>query len=205
MIIILISEVKPIGKIGKKILENEDSNSIIEKIIEKPLQNACKLCKEKNIETVMSSANKNNIAKTSKEIVDKNKIMQILEKSKLQNFEQAGKGYAWIMINYATLSDENKEVLFSLENELGEDVIWFVKSSYVDTMNFIRRKIGLKEIKEIFDDKYAKEFEKRQIKLAYNNKYPRRTIFIRMPINSKTTVDEVEKYFETIISKIVKQ
>ena len=59
----LVSEVKPIGKFGKNMLENENAEDLIARIIEKPLQNACRECKNKNIETVMSSANKNNIVK----------------------------------------------------------------------------------------------------------------------------------------------
>ena len=59
----LVSEVKPIGKVGKNLLENKNADELIELLIEKPLQKACKDCKEKNIETVMSSANKNNITK----------------------------------------------------------------------------------------------------------------------------------------------
>ena len=39
----------------------------------------------------------------------------------------------------------------------------------------------------------------------YNNKYPRRAIFIRMPINKSTTIDEVEEYFSKITDKLIKQ
>ena len=47
----LVSEIKPIGKFGKNMLENEEADELIYRIIEKPLQNACKACKDKNIET----------------------------------------------------------------------------------------------------------------------------------------------------------
>lgn len=33
-------------------------------------------------------------------------------------FKSEGKGYAWIMINFSTLSDENKQILFSLEKKM---------------------------------------------------------------------------------------
>lgn len=62
----LVSEIKPIGKVGKNLLKNKNADEVIELIIEKPLQKACKECKEKNIETVMSSANKKNIVKNNK-------------------------------------------------------------------------------------------------------------------------------------------
>lgn len=201
----LVLEVKRIGKVGKNLLENKNADEIIELIIEKPLQKACKQCKEKNIETVMSSANKKNILKENQKRVKRKDYLERAQKHKLQNFLQAGKGYAWLMINYNTLSDENREIIFSLEKELGEDAIWFVKSSYVETMNAIRKPLKLKLMEEKFEDKYAKKFQERQLLVMYNNKYPRRNVFIRMPIDEKTKVEEVETYFEEVISKLVKQ
>lgn len=62
----LIKEIKPIGKIGKDLLKEKDAYEIIDKIIEIPLRKACKIFKEKNIETTMSSANKKNIQKKRK-------------------------------------------------------------------------------------------------------------------------------------------
>lgn len=123
----------------------------------------------------------------------------------MQTFMEAGKGYAWLMINYNTLSDENRKIIFSLEKELGEDTIWFVKSNYIDAMNGFRRRFKMKQLVETFDDKYAEEFKKKQLLLMYNNKYPRRNVFIRMPIDENTKVDDVENYFSKIISQLVKQ
>ena len=123
----------------------------------------------------------------------------------MQSFTEAGKGYAWLMINYNTLSDENRKILFELEKELGEDTIWFVKSNYVDAMNAIRKRLKMKLMVETFNDKYADEFKKRQLLLMYNNNYPRRCVFIRMPIDEDTKVEDVEEYFSNIISKMVKQ
>ena len=201
----LVSEIKPIGKVGKNLLENKNAEEIIEIIIEKPLQKACKDCKSKNIETVMSSANKKNIVKNNKDIITKKKLIEKINKNKLQNFTQAGKGYAWLMVNYNTLSDENREILFSLEKELGEETIWFVKENFTDSMNSIRKRFKMKLIVQKFDDKYASQFKEKQILLMYNNKYPTRNVFIRMPINEKTKVEDVEEYFDKIISKLVKQ
>lgn len=201
----LVREVKKIGKVGKNLLENKDANEIIELIIEKPLQKACKECKEKKIETVMSSANKNNIIKKGKERINKKEVIEDAKKHKIQSFTEAGKGYAWLMINYNTLSDENRKILFELEKELGEDTIWFVKSNYVDAMNAIRKRLKMKLMVETFNDKYADEFKKRQLLLMYNNNYPRRCVFIRMPIDEDTKVEDVEEYFSNIISKMVKQ
>lgn len=199
----IISEVKPIGKVGKNLLKDKNSYEIIEKIIEKPLQKACIECKEKNIETVMSSANKNNLVKKNENIIHRLDVVE--KKHKIQTFAEAGKGYAWLMINYNTLSDKNRNIFFSLEKELGEDAIWFVKSNYIDAMNSIRRRLKMKEIVEKFDDKYANEFKEKQLLLMYNNNYPNRNVFIRMPINEETKVEEIEEYFSKIISKLEKQ
>lgn len=201
----LISQIKPIGKVGKKLLENEDSNKIIEKIIEKPLQKACKKCKEKNIETVMSSCNKNNLVKKEEDRVNKKDVLNKIKNNKIQNFLQAGKGYAWIMINYNILSEENKEILYKIEEEIGEDSIWFVKTDFIQLINKIRKVFKLKEIDEYENDKYAKRFKEKEVMLRYNNKYPNKNVFIRMPINQYTEVEDIELYFDRIISKLKKQ
>ena len=153
----------------------------------------------------MSSANKNNIIKKGKERINKKEVIEDAKKHKIQSFTEVGKGYAWLMINYNTLSDENRKILFELEKELGEDTIWFVKSNYVDAMNAIRKRLKMKLMVETFNDKYADEFKKRQLLLMYNNNYPRRCVFIRMPIDEDTKVGDVEEYFSNIISKMVKQ
>ena len=201
----LISEIKPIGKVGKNLLENKNAEEIIKTIIEKPMQKACLACKKKNIETSMSSANKNNIVKKGKTRIDKKDVIEKLEKNKTQTFLEAGKGYAWLMLNYNTLSDENREILFKLEETYGEDSIWFVKSCYVETMNKLRKPFKLKPLIETFDDTYANIFKEKQMILMYNNKYPRRSVFIRMPIDENTTVEDVELYFDEIISKLKTQ
>ena len=201
----LVKEVKPIGKVGKNLLKDKNANEIIETIIEKPLQKACKECKAKNIETVMSSANRKNLVKKNKIRVDKNIVMQRANQNKIQNFKAAGKGYAWLMLNYNTLSDENRKILFNMEEEFGEDSIWFVKSNYVEFLNSIRKPLKMKPIVENFDDTFAEKFKEKQLLLMYNNNYPRRSVFIRMPIEETTSSEEVEEYFSEIISKLQKQ
>ena len=190
----LVSEVKPIGKVGKNLIENKNSDELIELIIEKPLQKACKKCKEKNIETVMSSCNKKNIVQNKCFINDvKN------NKSKMKSFEDLGKGFAWLMINFNTLSVENRKILFSLQEKYGENSICFVKSNYVEVINPIRKFFRLNELVENFDDEYSKEFKNKQILLMYNNRYPRRSVFIRMPIEFNTSIEDVEIYFDNIL------
>lgn len=199
----LIKDVKRIGKVGKNLLKNKDANEIIETIIEKPLQKACKDCKEKNIETVMSSANKNNLVKKNKIRINKKEAIQRANEGKTQTFLTAGRGYAWLMLNYNTLSDENRKILFDMENELGEDSVWFVKSNYIEVMNKMRKLFRLKPLVETFDDTYAEKFKEKQLILMYNNRYPRRSVFLRMPIEETTTCEEVEQHFTQIIERLV--
>lgn len=200
-----ISEVNPIGKVGRNLLEIDDTDKLIETIIEKPLQKACKLCKEKNIETVMSSCNKKNLVKNDAERVRKKDVIQKLQKNKNITFLQVGKGYAWIMVNYNTLSDKNKEIFYSLEDELGEETIWFAQTSYFQVMNKFRKLFKLKELKENIDDNYNKAFNEKKILMMYNNKYPTRCIFIRMKIDETTKVSDVEHYFDNIINRLSNQ
>ena len=130
----LIKEIKPIGKVGKKLLGTENADEIIDKIIEVPLRKACKIFKNKNIETNMSSANKKNLPKKGNKRIEKEDL-KIDDKIHYisPNFTVAGKGYAWIMINYDALSEENKEKIFELQEELTEKKIWLVYSNQKNT------------------------------------------------------------------------
>lgn len=56
----LIKEIEPINKPGVNLLQQDNTSNIIDELIELPLRKACKIFKQKGIETVMSSANKNN-------------------------------------------------------------------------------------------------------------------------------------------------
>ncbi|MBR0350252.1 MAG: hypothetical protein IJH76_00230 [Clostridia bacterium] len=198
----LVKEVKRSGKIGRNLLKDKSPEEIIELIIEKPLQKACKTCVKKNIETVMSSANCKNVLKPNEQRIDRKDVVEKAKTKLFQNFNVAGKGYAWIMINYNTLSDENKKKLFELEEKYGEDCIWFVKSSYNEFKNAIRKFFRLNPLVETFDDTYADKFKQKQLLIVYNNRYPRRSVFIRMPINETTTIDNVETYFDEILSNL---
>ena len=192
----LIKEIKPIGKIGKDLLKEKNSDEIIDTIIELPLRNACKIFKTKNIETNMSSANKKNIQKPGKKRIEKEDIK--CNDSKIHIFSPtftcAGKGYAWIMLNYDKLSNTNKEKIFELENKIGEKGVWIVYSSYYHCF----------KKKEEYDE-YKKRFDEKSIQLVYNNNYPRRSVFIRMPIDDNTTVEEVDEYFKALANEFEDQ
>jgi len=97
--------------VGINLLEADKAEQKIDNIIEEPLREACKLFRKKGIETVMSSANKNNLTKPGQEPKEKEDVDGKWMFYPSPTFEDAGVGYAWIMINFTTLSDKNKDIL----------------------------------------------------------------------------------------------
>lgn len=194
----LIKEIKPIGKVGKNLLDCEDSEKIIETMIEKPMQKACKVFRRKNIVTNMSSANKKNLPKKGTQRKEKQQIKQYND-GKCHffgpNFTEVGKGYAWLMLDFDKLSNANKEKVFSLENKLGDKAIWRVYSMYY---------LGFEKEEKEYNE-YKRKFDSNALVLVYNHNYPRRAVFLRMPLSNDTTVKEVEDYFEDLAEKFEDQ
>lgn len=210
----LVSEVEPIGDIGINLLQEKNPKNIIDKSIELPLRNACKIFLEKGIETVMSSANKNNVLLKGEKTTERQDVYEKQWVYPSPTFEDAGKGYSWIMINFDSLSDSNKDLLFSIEErtgkdgqKIGEKIIWFVHPCIMGNLDYkiktgqysyeyLRTILEEEEIPQNIEvDERLAKFEKRHVVLRYNNRYPENTVIIRMPINEATTVDEVDKYF----------
>ena len=211
----LIREIEPIGAFGVCLLNHNTAEDIIDRIIELPLQKACKLFWAKGIETVMSSANKNNLLQPGEKPTEKEDVQGQYFFLPQPTFEDAGKGYAWIMLNFDTLSDENKDILFNLESKqsskgekIGEKAIWFVRPGIHRNIDY-QLKTG--ELDYFFakqaqsegehpidrvevDERYVK-FNEKHIILVYNNRYPENTVILRKPINSDSTVEEVEEFF----------
>ena len=213
----LIKEIEPINIAGVNLLKREEEINIIDEIIELPLRKACKIFKSKGIETVMSSANKNNISRLGEKAIEKEDVYGSIERMfENHSFLEVGKGYAWIMLNFDTLSDENKDLLFELEErkakngeKIGEKLIWFVHPTEMNgniefslrigkyDYDFLRTILNEEEMpKNIEVDKKLIEFEKRHIVLLYPwTDSSTEAVFLRMPINQETTVEEVEEYF----------
>ena len=208
----LIKDVEPIGE-PTTLLSDED---IIDRIIELPLRESCRLFRQKGIQTIMSSANKNNIVTDGNKRTKKSDVFGTPDKLlESHYFTEAGNGYAWIMINYNSLSDENKKMLFDLEqtkdndgNSIGEELVWFIhpfmmtgnieyglRSGKFD-YNYLKQCMSEKDIPKGIDvDSSLAEFDKRSIVLLYPWEETTESVMLRMPISSKTTVDEVNEYF----------
>jgi len=225
----LIKEIIPIERMGISLLKDNDNDAelLIEQLIEVPLRNACEIFRKKGIETLMSSANKNNIIPEGEKPTEKEDVYGNGQQySNLRpTYEAAGKGYAWIMLSFDSLSDENKDWLFSLEErkdkngeKIGEKGVWFTHPFEIGSLEyqiqvghydyeFLRTVLSEKEIpKGIEFDKRLAEFEKRHIVLAYHwGLYPENTVFLRMPINEQTTVEEVDEYFSKLAESFKSQ
>lgn len=210
----LISEVEAIGNIGINLLQKENPKDIIDKVVELPLRNACKILLEKGIETVMSSANKNNVLPVGEKPTEREDVYGKQCFYPSPTFEDAGKGYSWIMINFDSLSDSNKDLLFSIEEKtgdigekIGEKIIWFVHPFTMGNLDYkirtgqysyeyLRTCLADDEIPQNIEiDERLAEFEKRHVVLSYNDRYPTNTVVIRMPVKETTTVKEVDEYF----------
>ena len=185
----LINEIEPIDEVGVNLLNHDNPNEVIDGIIELPLRKACEIFRRKGIETVMSSANKNNVLKQGQKRVEKEDVYPKPLLDPTPMFDEAGRGYAWIMLNFDTLSDENKDFLFSLEERkgqngerVGQKAIWFVHPCEMGNLEFdlrvgkydyefLRSILPEEEIpKNIEVDNKLVEFEKRHIVLGYNGR-----------------------------------
>lgn len=221
-----IKDVEPIRCVGINLLENDNPEERIDKIIEEPLKKACKIFLRKGIKTVMSSANRENIVsigekpKYKKDVLGYNPLYY-----PNPTFEDAGVGHAWVMLDFDSLSNENKEILLRLEerkdseeNAIGEEAVWFVHPVEIGSIEHqmmtgkfdlmshqieISADEEIPEVKEV-DQRYV-DFEKKAIILGYSNRYPMNTVIIRRPINDETTVEEVERYFCNIAEQLKEQ
>ena len=153
-------------------INKENGNEIIDQIVEEPLRKACKDLRNKGIETVMSSANKNNLLNQGEKRLEKEDVKGKQYFLDALTYESAGKGYAWIMFNYDSLSDENKEELFLMEEmkdsngiNIGEKIVWFIQGpSFMYDFSITKSK------ENILDGK----FKNHSFILQYNSdRYPK--------------------------------
>lgn len=219
----LISSIKPIIFDGDI---NLDNVSTINECIEPPLKKACKLLNEKGIKTIMSSCNSEDV---------KNRNVKI-------NFYRVGRGsnppffigngYAWIIIDWESLSDENKSIfvdynsgkkqipLSERETEILEhncsldnpkipinwQMVRFFEVIDENEFSINRSAFGKLEQKSESDIYFDLNRSGLLSNCSLNNVSSNyRIIVLRYPIDELTTVGDVEKFFIKFIQQLLDQ
>ena len=186
--------------------------------LEKPTRKACLDLMQNGIPTLMSNANKNSVL---------NKNNPVDEEKLYIGFEDPwtiGNGYAWIMLDWDDLDDDNKQYLISIQEgkrNLGlssplESIKFY---EYVDVPKETaasyeydsKRIIDNMQLTPIEIDEY---YDFNKIYLIGNNSLNNRarkkhsnhlrTVAIRYPVDENTTVEEVEKFYDRIVEEMIK-
>lgn len=219
----LISDIKPIIFDGDI---NLDDISTINECIEPPLRIACKQLNEKGIKTIMSSCNSEDVKNRNVKI-DSYRVGRY---SKPPFF--IGNGYAWIIIDWESLSNENKSIFVDynsgkkqmpltererniLEHNCSLDspkipISWQLVRFFevVDENKFFMNKdiFGKLEQKSEFDAYF--DLHKNGL-LSYsslnNISSDYRIAVLRYPIDELTTIGDVEKFFINFIQQLFDQ
>lgn len=213
-----------------------DDEIMQELCLEKPIRKACLDLNKNGIETLMSSANGNDIL--NKDIsVDESKIY--IGKNDPWSI---GNGYAWIMLDWDRLSDDNKKYLISIKNgdldlDLNTDEINNLKhnaelngkKAFQDQLIKLYEYVDVsREFAELFDfDSNSVVANMQLFELPQDDYYDLnkvflmghnslnnhimqnkgncfRTVVIRYPMNEKTTVADVEKFYDRIVREMIK-
>ena len=216
----LVKDIKPINFDGE--IDISDVNSL-SMCIELPVRDACSKLNQKGIKTLMSSANQNDVEKRYEKI---NRYSN--HPSEHYNI---GNGYAWIMIDWETLTPENKSILINLKigntpipltEKEKNNLIHNCKLNNIDpnqseliaffevvderVLYENRHMIGQlpKDSEEdICFDKYRRGYT--CVNSLCNHGFDFRTVVLRYPLDEETTVSDVIKYFSMIVNKLVDQ
>lgn len=216
----LVSEVEPIIFDGEIKLDEMS----LYMCIEEPVREACKTLSDKKIVTLMSSANKNDVSSRNEKIAG-------LKHVRGENHFNIGNGYAWIMIDWQTLSPDNKKLFTQLNK--GEIPIPLTETERTNfehncaINNFPVKQSELIKFFEILnfykflEDRSAfghleKTCEEDSYFDSVRNGYAcydslnnhgddYRVVVIRYPIDETTKVSDVRRYFDSIVSKLCLQ
>ena len=163
-----LTEVEPICESYVELLSRDD----LSKIVEHPLLEACQCLYDKKIRTLMTSANRYNV-------IGLEKLNQSVRKCYAY-----GEGYAWMWIDYSSLSDQNKELVQS----------WYQQETEPEPQK--RRFLcTISASPECWDfDSFLIE---NQVQLNTPN-YSDSGFIMRYPVNEETTVEEVQAYFNNL-------
>ena len=212
---ILVKDIDPIKFDGEIDIENEMA---LYMCIEAPVRKACMALNQKGIQTLMSSANKNDVE-------SRNQRIGIYRNFGGGSHFNLGNGYAWIMIDWESLSTENKKRLIMLNNgtvsiELSEQE----RKNLIHNCELNHIEVSQKELVsflEVFDmnsyslngnsllqldtsteeDSYFQQNRRGYACLnsLCNHGEDFRTVVLRCPLDEETTTSQVEEYFMMII------
>lgn len=170
-----LTEIEPICESYVELLSRDD----LSKIIERPLLEACRCLYDKKIRTLMTSANRYNVIGLEK------------MNASVKNCYSYGEGYAWMWIDYGSLSKENRKLVQS----------WYRQDTEIDSQK--RRFLcTISNNPESWDfDSFLIE---NQVQLNTPN-YSDSGFIMRYPVKKETTVEEVHDYFTNLASAFYPQ
>lgn len=173
-----VIDIEPIWVDSVTILHESD----LEKVVELPLLGACKELFRKNIRTIASSCNKFN-ATSLGNYGNNERVGEYIK-----NSMGIGEHYAWLMIDYDSLNEENRKVFESLYESNKELVLYSVDNSFL-----------------LFgaDEKFREKCNKGVIN--NHSHYGYRVVTLRYLLNENTTSKEVSNYYINIVNKLKKE
>lgn len=214
----LVKDIEPI-KFDGEIDITDDMTLFM--CIEPPVRKACMMLKNMGINTLMSSANKVDVESRN------TRIKGFENRGNGEHFN-LGNGYAWIMIDWETLSQDNKQKIIMLNNgtipiELSDkekenlvhnceinnftpsqkELVSFFQIISVRLL-YIGDRSSLKLVADSNEDNY---YEQNRRGYVCNNSLCNhgdnyRTVVIRYPLDENTTVSQVDNYFTGIIKHL---
>lgn len=185
--------------------------------LEKPTRKACLDLTKNGIPTLMSSANQKNVL--NREKIDEEKIYIGQDDPWV-----IGNGYAWIMLDWDDLDDDNKQYLISIlegKTNVGG-------SSPLETIKFYEYVDVSREVASSFDYDSGRIIDNTQLTPIENDDYydlnkvylmghnslnnrarkkksnHLRTVAIKYPLTETTTVQEVEEFYNRIVQEMIK-
>lgn len=216
----LILDVEPIGFDGQ--IKLDDMSLYM--CIERPVRETCKALSDKGIMTLMSSANANDV---------KTRYTKIGMYRHLRGDEHfnIGNGYAWVMIDWASLSQENKQSFTKLNSgEIQIPLTETEKASFEHNCKLNQFPFKQSELVKFFEviDYYklvigqvtpnqlpqssSEDTYFDSVKSGYvvdnsllNHSLDFRAVVIKCPIDETTKASDVNKYFNFIVQKLTMQ
>lgn len=216
-----VKDVNPIKFDGKIKLSDEVS---FYTCIELPLINAVKELNDMGMTTLMSSANKIDVSKRNEP------IKELTNHGNGEHFN-LGNGYSWIMIDWESLSDENKRQFILMNNgSIPINLSDIALNNLKHNCEINKLPVLPKELisfYEVFDfrvflqdssligklptDK-PEDFQFQKSRRGYgcvnslcNHGKDYRTVVISYPLDENTTITEVEEYYRNIIKNLSRQ